>query len=114
MKNVNPYAHYRYEKYYLHIIKKILLSIHVDENNDLSIISITKCILTSDKQFLLIYYDFDSDKNNNKFSKFFKNNNRLISNKLFELANVRKIPRLIFIKDKSEENYKKITDLLNK
>jgi len=88
-----------------------IINREIDDDN-LKLISITYCKITSDLSYAKVY--FTSMNNKDEVLKSLNRVNKYIRGRLSEKVKIRKMPELIFVYDDSIEYGKKIEDIIER
>lgn len=95
-------------------VEKISEIIHNDiKDNDINLVTITDARITNDLSFAKIYFT-SLDNDSNKVFKALNKASGFIRTKLCEKIEIRKMPEITFVYDKSIDYGKKIEDIIER
>jgi ribosome-binding factor A len=95
-------------------VEKISEIIHNDiKDNDINLVTITDARITNDLSFAKIYFT-SLDNDSNKVLKALNKASGFIRTKLCEKIEIRKMPEITFVYDKSIDYGKKIEDIIER
>ncbi|MBP5342794.1 30S ribosome-binding factor RbfA [bacterium] len=94
-------------------IKRALSEIlNFEVKNNIGLVTVTECSITSDLEYLTVYYTVLSDKDKKRAREGLESSKGFIRSSLASKVQMRKVPNLIFKYDDSYQNRSRIEELL--